>query len=135
MDESTDDRIFVSVIPEGLAHGEVGRDNPLSARHHGGKGRAKDFRMLRAFEDCFFRSLGFGGPTCNCAICGGEENHRANLGKLAFDQPALCIQSHAWIAVATEEVADSAKGGIYDPEGGFELVFMGSIAVFVSGFG
>ena len=91
--------------------------------------------MLRTFENRFFRSLGFGGPTCNCAICGGEENHRANLGKLAFDQPALCIQSYAWIAVATEEVADSAKGGIYDPEGGFEFVFMGSIAVFVSGFG
>ena len=91
--------------------------------------------MLRAFEDRFFRSLGFRGPTCNCTICGGEENHRANLGKLAFDQSALGIQSHPWIAVATEEVADSAKGGVYDPEGGFELVFVGSVAVFVSGFG
>ena len=91
--------------------------------------------MLRPFENRFFRSLGFGGPTCNCTICGGEENHRSNLGKLAFDEPPLGIQSYPWIAVATEEVADSAQGGIYDPERGFELVFMGSIAVFVSGFG
>ena len=135
MDEGADDRIFVSVIPEGLAHGEVGRDNALSARHHGGKSRAKDFRVLCAFENRFLRSLGLRGPARNCTICGGEKNHRANLGELPFDQPALCIQSHAWIAMATEQVADSAKGGIYDPERGFELVFMGSIAVFVSGFG
>ena len=90
--------------------------------------------MLCAFEDRFFRSLGFGGPACNCTICGGEKNHRANLGKLAFDQSPLCIQSHTWVAVATEQVTDSGEGGVHNPERGLEFVFVRGVAVFMGGF-
>ena len=65
VDEGADDRVLVSVISQGLTHGEVRGDDCLPSGHEGGKGRAKDFRVFRTFEYRFLRSLGLRSPTCD----------------------------------------------------------------------